>query len=200
MYMPIPHRNTFGKESFTYWENFLTDDELDYLRDHPLWDQKEAAQVGGSNDGGVVNSNIRRSGVSWLTPDNDNLLIFNKITSVVAEVNRRHFHLDIDGCYEPAQLTYYDASMAGEYDWHVDGCPSDAGVPRKLSMSLLLNEPSEFIGGDFEVMSSSATPTTLSQRRGRAWFFPSYLLHKVSPVVSGHRKSLVLWVGGPQFR
>jgi PKHD-type hydroxylase len=76
----------------------------------------------------------------------------------------------------------------------------DRHVPRKLSMSLLLSDPSEFEGGEFEVKTDSDIPINLEQKRGRAWFFPSWALHRVTPVTKGVRKSLVLWVGGPPFK
>ena len=30
--------------------------------------------------------------------------------------------------------------------------------------------------------------------------FPSYVLHRVTPIESGTRKALVIWVAGPEFR
>ena len=36
--------------------------------------------------------------------------------------------------------------------------------------------------------------------QGQAIFFASFLLHKVAPVTSGVRKSLVMWFGGPPLR
>lgn len=200
MYIKIPPRQTYGKEPFAFWEDFLTDEEINYLRDHPIWKEKEVAKIGGKNNSDCIDMNVRQSHVSWLEPDNENFLIFNKITSAIAEVNRKYFHFDLDGCYEPAQMTYYDSTMSGHYDWHTDSSASDATVPRKLSMSLLLNDPSEFVGGDLQAMPASSKVETFTQKRGRAWFFPSYMLHRVSPVVLGKRKSLVLWIGGPEFR
>jgi len=36
--------------------------------------------------------------------------------------------------------------------------------------------------------------------RGALIAFPSYVLHRVTPIESGTAKSLVIWVNGPQFR
>ena len=36
--------------------------------------------------------------------------------------------------------------------------------------------------------------------KGVAVLFPSYMMHRVSPVTKGTRKSLVLWVGGEHYR
>ena len=43
-------------------------------------------------------------------------------------------------------------------------------------------------------------PYVAETRRGTIIAFPSYVLHRVSPTESGVRKSLVIWVSGPEFR
>ena len=76
----------------------------------------------------------------------------------------------------------------------------DRHAPRKLSLSMLLSDPSEFEGGEFQVKTDDDNVKQLETVKGRAWFFPSYTLHRVAPVTKGVRRSLVLWVGGPPFR
>ena len=73
-------------------------------------------------------------------------------------------------------------------------------VPRKLSMVLMLSVSSEYEGGDLLLNADRNEPTKLGMVKGRAWFFPSYVLHKVTPVTRGTRKTIVLWVGGPPFK
>ena len=41
---------------------------------------------------------------------------------------------------------------------------------------------------------------TAPKERGTVIAFPSYQLHRVTPVTAGIRKSLVAWVLGPDFR
>ena len=36
--------------------------------------------------------------------------------------------------------------------------------------------------------------------RGSATLFPSYLLHRVTPVEAGERHSMTIWAHGPAFR
>ena len=71
---------------------------------------------------------------------------------------------------------------------------------RKLSLSLLINEPDkDFIGGEFFInLSKNASLHTL--KKGQMILFPSFMLHGVSPVISGVRKSIVIWVEGPKFK
>jgi len=39
-----------------------------------------------------------------------------------------------------------------------------------------------------------------TKTKGSVIIFPSYLLHRVTPVTSGLRKSLVLWAGGSSLK
>lgn len=196
MIYPIPPVNTFGKDNSAYWEGFLTEEEINYLENINNWSNVAPAQIGS----GVTNQNIRSTKISWLELSNENKDIWNKLAKVVAEVNSRYFHFDLTGFYEPIQLGIYTAKDKGHYDWHVDMFIGNKSVPRKLSMVLMLSDPSEFEGGELLLKSDSDKYTSLSMAKGRAWFFPSYMLHKVTPVTKGTRKTLVLWVGGPQFK
>jgi PKHD-type hydroxylase len=199
MIYPIPPVNTFGKDHYAYWEGFLTNEEINYLLNVDNWVNTQSAKIG-SNSQATINKNIRSTKISWLELTNENKEIWNKFSKVIAEVNSRYFHFDLTGFYEPIQLAVYNAEDNGHYDWHIDMYTSNNNAPRKLSMVLMLSDPSEFEGGDLLLKSERDNPSKLEMSQGRAWFFPSYMLHKVTPVTKGVRKTLVLWVGGPQFK
>lgn len=73
---------------------------------------------------------------------------------------------------------------------------------RKLTVVLLLNEPGvDFTGGDFVLnLSSQERAERMPLRKGSVVLFPSFLIHRVMPVESGLRKTLVVWPIGPKFR
>ena len=199
MIYPIPPVNTFGKDHYAYWEGFLTNEEINYLLNADNWINAQQAQIGSGNNS-ELNPDIRSTKVSWLWFKNENQHIWDKFSKVVTEVNRRYFHFDLTGFYEPMQLGIYTAEDKGHYDWHIDLIKDNNTAPRKLSMVLMLSDPSEFEGGELLLKSDRDIPSKLEMVKGRAWFFPSYMLHKVTPVTKGIRKTLVLWVGGPQFK
>jgi PKHD-type hydroxylase len=199
MIYPIPPVNTFGKDHSAYWEGFLTNEEINYLANNNNWSNVIPAKIGADSDM-MVNQNIRSTKISWLELSNENKDIWDKLARVIAEVNSRYFHFDLTGFYEPIQLGIYTAEDNGHYDWHVDMFTSNKNAPRKLSMVLMLSDTSEFEGGELLLKSDSDKYRALSLAKGRAWFFPSYMLHKVTPVTRGVRKTLVLWVGGPPFK
>ena len=99
------------------------------------------------------------------------------------------------GFAEALQLTEY--GVGGHFDWHLDIGPEDA-ASRKLSLTVLMNAPSEYDGGQLEFFRMGSVPPDLTI--GTALFFPSYLPHRVAPVTRGIRRSLVAWAYGNSFR
>ena len=96
-----------------------------------------------------------------------------------------------------AQYTEYPEG--GFYEWHVDNDTNMQYEPpvRKISMTLLLSPESEFEGGDLELMSEGKIAKL---KQGHAIFFASFIRHRVTPVIRGNRKSLVMWFGGTPFK
>lgn len=179
---------------WAWWEDAFTNQELDWLQAKAKHAEQNA-QVG-SGAGGVVNANIRRSQVSWLNNNTDTRWIFEKLAYVASKINAEHFRFDLTGFGEPLQLTNYDQSENGMYGWHQD---YGGEVSRKLSMAVQLTDPSEYEGGNLQIMTNSE-PQTVQKQRGMIAVFPSYVLHQVTPVTQGSRQSLVAWVSGPAFR
>ena len=199
MIAPIPPRGHQCQEQFAYWEGFLTKEDIDTLLSLPHWHTKKTAEIG-MPDEGVVNKDIRTTDVAWFLPCEKTRHIWEKIVVTIAQVNAQFFHFDLTGCYEPAQLGIYKADDGGHYNWHIDDMASPMATPRKLSMTLMLSDTSEFEGGELQLKTINDDVISVEQKQGRAYFFPSYRLHRVAPVTKGVRRSLVLWVGGPPFK
>jgi len=200
MIFTINPKNKFGISYLAFWEDFLTQEDINKIISYPEWDNLKQASIGNSGKN-IVDEKIRSTKLNFLPLRQDTLDIYEKISSVITEVNNRFFNFDITALYENIQLGLYSAEENGHYDWHVDYNVGDTNVvPRKLSMALLLNDPSEFEGGKFKIKTNSDIEQDLELKKGRAWFFPSWTLHKVTPVTKGVRKSLVVWVGGPSFK
>lgn len=94
---------------------------------------------------------------------------------------------------EPVQLTAYGSNNF--YGWHEDWDPfANTSNVRKLSVVLLLSNPDEFEGGQFQFTDA----IDLEMGRGTVLVFPSFLRHQVTPVTKGTRYSAVCWVNGPK--
>ena len=62
---------------------------------------------------------------------------------------------------------------------------------RKLSFSLQLSDSSEYEGCDLEIH-GGPSPLAAPRARGSLVAFPSYMMHRVTPIRSGTRKALVI--------
>ena len=75
--------------------------------------------------------------------------MYKVIENQLSIVNLNHFMFDGVRLTEPAQFTVYPKK--GFYDWHMDlnafGQQGQNPI-RKISMTCLLSDPSEFTGGD----------------------------------------------------
>ena len=91
--------------------------------------------------------------------------------------------------YTPEVLQIARYNVGHFYKWHTDG--AGRGY-RKLSMSCLLNDPSEFDGGEFQCRVLGQT-TTIELDKDYPLLFMSDLEHQVLPVMRGMRDSLVVW-------
>jgi len=151
--------------------------------------------VGGDPQGDDL-AQIRRSQISWLNKNQDTTWVFEKLGHIASSLNAQYFRLDLTGFGESLQLTNYDQSEQGMYGWHQD---YGGMTSRKLSLVLQLTDPSQYEGGNLQVL-TSGQPKTVRKQRGLVAAFPSYVLHQVTPVTSGSRQSLVAWVTGPAFK
>ena len=137
----------------------------------------------------------RDSTISWI-PFNKMQPMYDDLIYLIQKINRNHFGFSNIQITEKAQVSEY--SKGQFYDWHTDSpIDMDTEPPvRKLSMTLLLNDPSEFEGGNLEIAGKNLSP----MKQGHAAIFASFLQHRVTPVTKGVRKSLVVWFGGEPFK
>ena len=160
--------------------------------------KQEEAQVGHAQKaGGNYDTKKRITTISWIPfkamPD-----MYRIIERTMLQVNGNHFGYDGMKLTEVAQFTEYP--KGGFYDWHMDAdvnCQFEPPI-RKISMTILLSDPSEFVGGDLEFMTEGNKPPQLLQ--GQAIFFCSLIRHRVNKVKKGVRRSLVMWFGGTPFK
>ena len=159
---------------------------------------RQNAGVGNDKgDGGSgVDTETRTSHISWI-PFSKTPEMYKDIEKFMKTTNNNHFGFDGMTITEMAQYTEYPEG--GFYEWHVDNDTNFAHEPpvRKISMTCLLSPESEFEGGDLEL----TKPGNVAKlKQGHAIFFASFINHRVTPVIKGNRKSLVMWFGGPPFK
>lgn len=96
-------------------------------------------------------------------------------------------------------LQYAKYGINQHYNWHVDNFPlSGKPFERKVTAVCLLNDPSEFEGGEFQVKLYQEYIAPLE--KGSIIAFPSMLEHRVTPVTNGTRLSATIWLNGKRMK
>ncbi len=156
------------------------DEVLTYLVPAPI--------VGAIAEGS--NPKVRNSRLHNVQYNEATQWLYQKVMDRVAR-NNTLYDFDISGMYEGMNIMEY--GEGGHYDWHLDIGPGLA-AHRKLSVIVQLSDPKDYTGG--EVLFNAGKERELPKDRGQIAIFPSYILHKVNPVLTGTRYSLVAWVSG----
>lgn len=176
---------------FVHWVDAFSAEELDVLQE-----EAKKANTTATVGAGEENQEIRRTSLSWLCPE-EFAWAYERVAYVVAKVNFYYYKYELTSINGAIQLGNYEASNKGKYDWHID---SGGTSMRKLSFILQLSNPEEYTGGDVQIKVGPETSPTLPKGRGDMLIFPSHTLHRVTPIKSGNRQSLVAWIGGPTFK
>ena len=135
----------------------------------------------------------RRCRSTWLLPEDDAHWLYAKVGACIERANER-FGFAVNGFLEPVMVARY--GPGDHFDWHLDIGP-ELAANRKLSVSLLLDPPGEYEGGDLGFAGAASALPRLE--RGSAVVFPSYLAHRITPVARGRRDALVAFAYGPSF-
>jgi PKHD-type hydroxylase len=218
------------KNYYYYFQSALTprmcDDIVAYGKQH----QAEMAVTGGVSKkvetGGKLTKkeikNIQKKRDSDIVWMNDKW-IYDAVHPYIHEANQKagwNFEWDWS---ESCQFTKY--GIGQYYGWHCDSWeepyqrkqnedgtyPIDHGKIRKLSVTISLTEPDEYVGGNLEFdfrnqidwerdKKSKIKECTEIRPRGSIIVFPSFVWHRVAPVTKGVRNSLVVWNLGYPFK
>lgn len=182
--------------TFAAWADAFSPEEMDRIEAHGDRLTQEKATIFGAPEEAAFDK-VRITRTAWIAPGPDTKWIYDRMQGVVRALNDRTYQFDLRGFSENFQYTIYHGTEGGHYDWHVD--QGALHVQRKLSLSLQLSDSSQYEGCDLQFYAGNKIETA-PRERGTVIAFPSYVLHRVTPVVSGTRKSLVAWVTGPKFK
>jgi PKHD-type hydroxylase len=201
IYWPLKDPNRTIKNYYYKCEdNFLNAEECQFLirfgKSLPM--QQGVVSVAYNNDDYVVDESIRKANISWLEPSPQTEWIYKKVQSSIEHVNSNYFNLDLE-FLEALQFSEYteDQSFFGK---HLDvNTKMVSNCIRKLSFTVQLSEEHSYTGGDL-ITHSNSSGNIMTRTQGSIIFFPSHILHEVTPVTQGTRHSLVGWVYGKPLR
>ena len=169
---------------------------------------RESAAALRDSETNVLDDSVRTSEVTALSPRQFDW-VYERMRAHLALANEDKWGYGQLGEMEDIQIARYHSDRGGHYSWHPDAsfanqyASASAGAAagstqqrfkgqnRLLSASVQLSLPEHYTGGDLQVGSQNAT-----RELGAVVVFPSYQLHRVYPVLSGERYSLVVWLHG----
>ena len=190
-----PYRADVNFNDYYWFKDGFTPQELQTIEGMTQQIQFEDAVTGEGEQSRV--SDYRKSRIKWCPQNQEWAWVYEKLHNMIVEANNKMWKFDLSTMYEQIQYTEYYGNNEGGYEWHMD-CGIEIQNQRKISVTVQLSDSDEYEGGDLEF--NIGRKLTAQRGIGTAVIFPSFYLHRVTPVTSGIRKSFVLWVGGEPYR
>lgn len=191
---PIFSVNPLIDQTNYYWfEHGFTSDEVDKIVKDAKKYSFQKAQIVGEDP----NNNIRKSNIKWLPYEQQWTWVYDRLMDYINEANNALWGFNLHTVLDHIQYTEYEGN-GGHYDWHLDIGPNSINH-RKVSAVIQLSEPNDYVGGDLELHPGNGS-FAVPRRKGAVVLFPSFMLHRVTPLTSGLRRSLVLWAGGDHYK
>lgn len=91
----------------------------------------------------------------------------------------------------PFLISKYNKGMS--YGWHVDSPVMGNMMRTDIAMTVFLNDPAEYEGGELE-LHTAAGSVKFKLAMGDAICYPCQYLHRVNEVTSGQRHVAVTWI------
>lgn len=136
----------------------------------------------------------RNCQIFWVKPKMEGWdWVFDRINEHGHALNGKRWGFDVRDV-ESIQYTSY--GMGQFYAAHFDN-GTKTTEHRKLSISVQLSDPKDYVGGALRFWSMNNKHTAPKDQGGMTCF-PSYLMHVAKPVWWGRREVLVTWMHGPK--
>ena len=104
-------------------------------------------------------------------------------------INEEEYKFQYQGLIDYIGMKTYN--VGDEFGWHTDTLISTRRLACTIPLSLNCK------GGDLEVFVGKKL--TLNQRIGEAIVYPIWIYHRITPILSGKRISLVTWTIGDKI-
>jgi len=168
--------------------------------------------------GDALNKDKRNSQNAWIPTQH---WLGGFLWHYIQRANRENFLYDLR-CIDGESMQYTRYGPGQFYGWHNDAGIAGAYKPqsvgnrqeglasdfvnenielvRKLSFVLQLSDPDDYEGGNLQLLDESGASYFAPRKRGTVILFDSRTQHRVLPVKSGLRKSIVGWTVGPRWK
>tara|TARA_B100002019_G_scaffold292660_1_gene316576 strand:+ start:2022 stop:2642 length:621 start_codon:yes stop_codon:yes gene_type:complete len=199
----IPYNNFVPQSNWNtyyYWKNVFDDSMIKKLTDTVNSDYKFEKGKTGTKELGTETDSYETNNrdIAYLGPTPKTKWLYDLLYPLALEANEKIYHFDIDIVTDAIHYVVYPKD-GGHLDWHMD--VGAHGVnKRKLAMTVQLSDSSDYEGGDFQIWMGGKDYITVPREKGDVIVFPSFCMHRVTPITRGERRCLVFWTGGRPFR
>jgi PKHD-type hydroxylase len=182
------------KYDYSFHKDLLTKEEVDILR---------SSVVSNLNSNLVDQAapNVKKTSDVKLCLYGDIVEPFKKVHQFVIHANMHFFGLDLFEKAHTDGMLYnvYDESTQATYEWHKDSVNGES-YDHKLSVLVNLSE-NPYQGGNLELfLTGGIWPMDFFSAPGSVVVFPSWYVHRVTPVLVGQRISLATFYSGPNLK
>ena len=191
-------QQTNDSQNFYWYKQGFTKEELDKIYNDVAQLPFEKATILGENNTEAIKA-IRSSSIKWIPKNQNWQWLYDKLMNMALEANNSLWHFDLISVDETIQYTEYYDTADGHYTWHQD-IGGGSASKRKISITVQLSDPEEYEGGDLEMWQGGEAVVKSERGAGVVFIFPSYMMHRVTKVTKGTRRSFVLWVGGQHYK
>ena len=173
-----------------YHEQQLPEDLVNRSLQHKGTLQEAEVREQGTKD-------ARNSSIGWIT----NTSMLQEYFRYIQATNNLFWNYRLTDI-EPMQYTEYGKGQY--YNWHIDthNKPYKNGLIRKLSFIVFLS--GTFSGGEFNISEKDPRKKnryiTITNEKNKMIVFHSADWHRVRPVKTGTRNTIVGWVLGPKWK
>ena len=180
-----------AKYDFWFWKNLVNEDEIKQI--NHLCEKHKEKETGDKPAPNVVKTaSVKNIQVTYLKD------ILKTVNYAWMNANHEHFGYNLFPMLDESLWNINDYKKDDEYGWHTDSSTNDA-YDIKLTAILNISDES-YEGGNFWVFSDGAfREVDLMLLPGSSILLAPKLVHRVSPVTKGIRKTLSYWFTGPKF-
>ena len=175
------------KYSYWYWPKYLNMDQIKNINKCKLY--KTLDEKANSTKTSTVKS------IKYV----DAKPYLNNCVQTLYNKNKKEFKYNLFPFSNNNNLLHNTYKKGGEYNWHID-CNSDDNYDIKFTVLINVSN-TVYTGGKFKIWFNEK-PLTIKELNnpGAMVMFRSFHLHKVTPVLKGARKTLTLFLNGPQLQ
>ena len=136
--------------------------------------------------------------------------LYSFLEGAVRGANEELYQFDIDRVTDPIHYVIYPEpntigktgekrEEGGYLHWHQDIGFEEVNS-RKLATIVFLSDRRDYEGGELQIWCGGEGYDVMDLDKGDVVVFPTFLMHRLTPVTKGERRALVYWTGGKPFR